>query len=183
MRGVLLAGALVIGACWTGADGVPVEAPIAAKPVDKQPLKLRVKLERTGCFGNCPAYQVTIDGSGRVEWIGHANVQAMGRRTGKVSRANLDELVRRLEVARFFERDEYGELPLKPECQTVGATTTCAFGASVSICSDTSRAIVTVVHGTRRNRVDNDHCNDRPELEGLERFIDRIANTEAWVDP
>ncbi len=183
MLRVLLAGALLLGACWTGDGGVAAEAPIAPKPPSREPLKLRVKLERTGCFGNCPAYQVAIDGSGRVDWIGHGNVLAMGRRTGKVSRANLDELVRRLEVARFFERDEYGELPLKPECQTVGSTTTCAFAASVSICSDTSHAIITAVQGTRRNHVDNDHCNDRPELEGLEQFIDRITNSEAWIGP
>jgi hypothetical protein len=182
MRGVLAA-ALLSGACWTGSDGVVVETPAATKQADREPLKLRVKLERTGCFGNCPSYSVTIDGSGRVEWIGHTNVLAMGRHTAKVSRFELDELSRRLDRARFFERDEYGELPQKPECQTVGSTTTCSFGTSVSICSDTSHAIITAVRGVQRQKIDNDHCNERPELDTLEQYIDRITNTEAWIGP
>ena len=31
------------------------------------------------------------------------------------------------------------------------------------------------------NKVDNDHCKDRPELEELEHYIDKIANTAAWI--
>jgi hypothetical protein len=181
MARVLLAAALLFGACWTGTDGVPVESPPAAKAAPGEPLKLRVKLERTGCFGNCPAYSVLIDGSGKIEWIGHANVTAMGRREGHVSRFELDELSRRVDRARFFERDEYGELVRKPECQTVGSSTTCSFSAAVSICSDTSHAIISVVRGIRRHRIDNDHCNERPELDALEEYIDRIANTEEWI--
>ncbi len=183
MRRVLLVAALGGGACWTGSDGVAVESPIATKPPEQVAPKLRVKLERTGCFGNCPSYSVVIDGSGRVEWIGHTNVMAMGRRTGTVSRFEVDELSRRLDVARFFDRDAYGELRQKPECQTVGSTTTCSFGTSVSICSDTSHAIITAVRGMRWHTIDNDHCNDRPELDALEQYIDRIANTEAWIGP
>lgn len=198
----MLAAALCLGACWTGSDGVAVEPTTTAKPAAAEPIKLRVKLERTGCFGTCPAYSVAIesagfagarsnadalrseiDGAGRVEWIGHANVATMGRAEGRVSRFEVDELARRIDKARFFERDEYGELPQKPECQTQGSMTTCSFGTSVTICSDTSHSIVTVARGIRRHRVDNDHCNDRPELESLEEYIDRIANTEQWIAP
>jgi hypothetical protein len=183
MSRVLLAAALACGACWTGSDTPVVESTVAARPSQPERPKLRVKLERTGCFGNCPAYSVVIDGSGRVEWIGHANVLAMGRRQGSVTRFELDELSRRIDRARFFERDGYGELPQqKQECQTVGTTTTCTFSTSVSICSDTSHAIISVQRGVRRHKLDNDHCTDRPELDALEEYIDRIANTEAWIE-
>jgi hypothetical protein len=182
MSRVLLAAALACGACWTGAETPVIDSTAPAKPAGREPVKLRVKLERTGCFGNCPSYSVVIDGSGRVDWVGHANVLAMGRRQGTVSRAELDELAKRLDRARFFERDEYGELPQKPECQTVGSSTNCSFSASVSICSDTSHAVITALRGIRRHMIDNDHCSDRPELDGLEEYIDRIANTEAWIE-
>lgn len=31
---------------------------------------LTIQLERTGCYGTCPAYSVTIHGDGRVEYNG-----------------------------------------------------------------------------------------------------------------
>ena len=75
---VLLAAVVVAGACWTGPDYTAVEPAIAPKPAQREPLQLRVKLERTQCFGTCPAYTVVLYGSGRVEWMGHASVDALG---------------------------------------------------------------------------------------------------------
>lgn len=181
MRRGLLAAVALVGACWTGAEPSVTEPAAVAKTPTAEPLRLRVKLERTQCFGTCPAYSVMIDGSGRVEWTGHASVGALGRRQGRVSRSDLEHLAKRLDAVQFFERDEYGDMPQKPECQTVGSTTTCALGTSFTICSDTSRAIINASSGTRMNKVDNDHCKERPELDALEDYIDQIANTAAWI--
>lgn len=181
MKGVVLAAALVVCACWTGPD-TPVNPPAPpAPPPPREPLALRVTLERTPCFGSCPAYTVVISGDGRVDWLGRANVLAQGRRQGRVTAAELAELSRRLDRARFFERNEYGDLPQKPACNTVGTTTTCSFGTSVSICSDTSHAILTVHRDKRTHTIENDHCSDRPELDAIEDCIDRIADTEVWI--
>jgi hypothetical protein len=160
-----------------------IEFAIAPKPAEREPLQLRVKLERTQCFGTCPAYTVVLYGSGRVEWMGHASVDALGKREAHVSRATMEELSHQLDRARFFERDEYGELPRKQECTTVGGTTQCSFATSFTLCSDTSHAIISVSRNGRVHKVDNDHCSDRPELEALEGYIDQIANTEAWIQP
>ena len=97
MLRVLLAAALLTSACWTGADSRAVESTTATKPAEREPVNLRVKLERTGCFGNCPSYSVVIDGSGRVDWIGHQNVMATGRRQGSVTRGELEELSRHVD--------------------------------------------------------------------------------------
>lgn len=181
MRGAALAAALVASACWTGSDAPVAEPTAGARRAAPEPARLRVKLERTPCFGFCPTYTVVIHGDGRVDWVGRANVLAIGRRHGRVTRAQLDELSRLLDRVRFFERDEYGELPAKPECTTTGSTTTCSFSTSASICSDTSHTIVSATRGMQTHTVDNDYCNDLPELEVLEDFIDRIANTGAWI--
>jgi hypothetical protein len=181
MRGVVLATAFVVGACWTGAD-TPVTEPAAiARRAEPPPARLRVRLERTPCFGFCPTYTVVIHGDGRVDWAGRTNVHAIGHRRGRVSRDEIAELSRMLDRARFFERNEYGELPAQPECTTTGSTTSCSFGTSVSICSDTSHAIISVNRGMQTHTVDNDHCAEQPELEAVEDFIDRIANTGAWI--
>ncbi|HEY5944128.1 MAG TPA: DUF6438 domain-containing protein [Kofleriaceae bacterium] len=176
-----LAAALLLSACWTGADPPAIEPATPAKRPAPEPLNLRIRLERTACFGTCPAYTVSVQGDGRVEWIGHSSVATLGRQQGHVTRGQLEELSRRLDRVRFFERDEYGELPKKPECTTVGSTTQCSFGTSVTICSDTSHTIISAWRGSRTHRIDNDHCNDRPELDALEDYIDRITNTEAWI--
>jgi hypothetical protein len=184
MRALVLVTALVGSACWTGAE--PAAAPPAAanKPAAaREPMRLRVKLERTACLGMCPAYSVTISGDGRVDWIGHANVAAIGRRHGRVMRSELEQLARYLDEARFFDRNEYGELPQKPECTTVAGTTSCTFSAAVSICTDTSHAVITASRGLRTHTIDNDHCSERPELEALEDYVDRIANTDVWIGP
>jgi hypothetical protein len=180
MHRVVLVAALCTG-CWTGADTQAIAPTPPSKAPPREPLRLRVKLERTPCLGTCPAYTVAIAGDGRVDWVGHSNVVATGRRQGRVTRTELTELARRLDRARFFERDEYGELPRKEECTTSGNTTTCTFSASVSICSDTSHSIITASRGLRTHTIDNDHCSERPELESLEDYIDRIANTDAWI--
>ena len=183
MRRVLLAGALWFGACWTGAD-TPVAEPETQRPVSVgEPMKLRVKLERTVCFGTCPAYTLLIDGWGRVEWTGHSHVAAVGKRYGKVTRRELDELSRRLDRARFFERDQFGGFPETFECVKTGTATSCSFGTSVTICSDTSHTIFTVTRDGESHKIDNDHCKDTPELDALEAYIDKIARTASWIEP
>jgi hypothetical protein len=182
MLRVGLAAAVGLGACWTGAEPASVESTVPARP-NAAPLELRVKLERTVCFGDCPVYEIAIDGGGRVQWIGHAHVAALGHRQGKVSRLQLEELAGRLDRIQFFDRNEFGELPRAPECQMNGSMRTCTFGASVSICSDTSHTIITATRGRRSHRIDYDHCNESSELDELEQYIDRIANTEEWIAP
>lgn len=180
MRGVVLVAALSVG-CWTGSEPPPVAPATPAPTRAQQPLHLRVQLERTPCLGTCPAYTVTIAGDGRVTWTGRSNVLAIGARQGRVPRHALEQLSRLIDRARFFERNQYGELPQKPECTTTGTTTTCSFSASVSICTDSPHAIVRVRRDGRTHAVDNDHCSDRPELDALEDYIDRIANTDTWI--
>jgi hypothetical protein len=179
MRSVLLAAALGAGACWTGAEPVAVSPMAASVKPGLSPIDLRVKLERPGlCFGPCPTFAVEIDGSGRVQWPADPQATAKGR-TAKVTRSEVQELSRRLDSSRFFERNEFGELPQKPDCQKVGSTTTCSFGASISICSHTTHTIITATRGGHTHRIDNDHCNESPELDDLEAYIDQIVGTEA----
>ena len=45
---------------------------------------LTVQLERTACYGNCPAYTVTIHGDGRVEYNGKTPVKEKGLREGRI---------------------------------------------------------------------------------------------------
>ncbi len=87
LRGVLGCAMLWLGACATraGAGGAP-----------RMP-ESSITLERSTCFGNCPAYRVTVSADGKVSFSGHAHVQTV-RATGQATPAQLaaihDALVR-----------------------------------------------------------------------------------------
>lgn len=91
-------------------------------PIDKE--KLKISLQRTGCYGPCPSYLVTIDGHGNVVFQSrHVDEEASavdrvadfdngiifpGRHTEKISAQAVTALIERFQKARFFElKDEY----------------------------------------------------------------------------
>ena len=168
---VLLAG------CWTGGSAPPPEP---AAPAAQVPSAFEITMERTACFGACPAYRVSIDGDGRVRWTGIEHVVAVGERRATVPRKRVAELERALQQVRFFERDERGNIEAPVECVRTGNTTSCSFSATTTICSDGTSAIVTVRKAHRTHKVRNDHC-DPSDLDGLEGLIDDIARTSAWI--
>jgi hypothetical protein len=173
---VLLAG------CWIGTEARPpaqTPAPVPARPSGRPPLE--ISLERTACLGRCPVYKIAIRDAGRVEWRGAANVAAPGPRTRPIQRADVDALDRELAAARFFDRDAFGFLPKEPVCVTSGNTRSCSF-TSYTLCSDTSRTILTVRRGSLQHRIENDHCSDEdPALAELERRIIERAGVAPWI--
>jgi hypothetical protein len=182
-RRLCLAALLIVSACWTGHEPVTAE-PIANHPAASRhmPLALfHVVMERTGCMGPCPSYTVTIRPSGVIEWLGEANVAAMGPRGALVGRAELERLSRAIDKAHFFELDDSGRVPTKPSCIRTGNTLSCSM-SSFTMCSDTPHAIITVTRGSQSHMVDDAHCSDEdtPLIE-LETLIDEIAKTDAWV--
>ena len=63
---------------------------------------LRISLSRSPCYGRCPTYEIEIHGDGTVLFDGKANVATKGRRTAKISRASLVELVDVFRKADYF---------------------------------------------------------------------------------
>ncbi|HEY1556528.1 MAG TPA: DUF6438 domain-containing protein [Kofleriaceae bacterium] len=163
------AAVLVLAACWTGPVAPP---PAPPPPPPRAPhLDLDVKMERTACFGRCPEYSIEIHGDGTIVWHGIANVTPLGTTVGRTAPAHMRELDRALHAARFFDLDEAGHLPVDPDCTPGGQ---CSF-TSVTMCSDTPHAIITVRRAGRTHRVDNAHCDPHAALAPLEDAIDRAA--------
>jgi hypothetical protein len=168
---------VLLAACWTGSTSTDPQAPSDTGP----PSAFEITLERTRCFGECPAYVVSIDGDGRVRWRGNEHVNAIGERRATVPQKRVRVIESKLEALRFFERDANGELPSPGMvCETHGTTKSCSFSANVTICSHTSTAIVTVRRGATTHRISNDHCDPSP-LDELEAMVDDIARTTAWI--
>jgi hypothetical protein len=121
---VLLSGdATTVARSWTFVPfkhaGVPVYAklthvslrvyPPERRPSNPAPFpdvrdwrSVTIRLERTRCYGTCPAYSVEIHGDGSVVYEGHFYVEATGVHTTNVSPAAVRALVGKFRRADFF---------------------------------------------------------------------------------
>ena len=125
----------------------------------------KVTLERTPCYGPCPAYRVAVLGTGEVEYFGEAHVDKAGRHTWRISRRRLDRLAKAFEEAGYF-RLEYDytsrEFTDAPRCLT-----------SIEYEDGSFKSV--------------DHYHGDSEAPGalteLEDEIDRITGTERYIDP
>jgi Domain of unknown function (DUF6438) len=140
------------------AAGGPVSADSAA----------RIRLERGPCFGACPVYSVTLDGSGAVLFEGRRFVADTGISTGRVPPARVDSLLAELTAGGYFDfADRYraGE----PGCERYA--------------TDLPSVNTEVRAGGRSKRIEHDHgCMDAPQaLTTLEGRIDSVAGVARWI--
>jgi uncharacterized protein DUF6438 len=136
---------------------------IAAVPV--------ITLERTVCYGTCPAYKLTIFDDGKVVYEGKEFVKRKGKAEGQISKAALDELVREFERIDYFKLDDqYTDDPKNcPESWTDYPS------ATTSLNWKGKTKTVLHYHGCRGSAV-LDH------LTALENKIDEAVNTKRWIE-
>ena len=119
-----------------------------------------ITLQRTGCFGTCPIYTVTIYGDGRVVYNGGGYVLVAGMQTSQISeydvRGLIDEFFR---IDYFSLQDEY----------TAGIT-------------DLPWTITSITIDGKTKEI-RDYYGSPQTLRDLESRIDQVANTKIWVGP
>jgi len=127
-----------------------------------------IRLERTHCYGNCPAYTVTIHGDGRVEYAGKDNVKMKGTRAGRADPGTIKALVAEFSRAKFLSLPE--AYPEGPKC-------TCRQ------CTDMASAITEFSAAGVTHRVNHYYgCACAPKaLFELESAIDKATNAEQWT--
>jgi hypothetical protein len=82
-------------------------------PNNEEPLPARgaavpnfvASYKKTGCFGQCPIYEVQFFEDGRVKWEGKMNVGTPGIKEAKLDKESLAEIARVAEKIKFFEMD------------------------------------------------------------------------------
>jgi hypothetical protein len=162
------AAASLAAACARPATpGTSAGGPAAAGPALADS-SVRITLERGPCFGTCPVYSVTLDGSGAVLFEGRRFVADTGISTGRVPPARIDSLVAELTAGGYFDfADRYraGE----PGCERYATDLP---------------SVNTEVHvGSRSKRIEHDHgCMEAPQaLTTLEGRIDSVAGVARWI--
>jgi Domain of unknown function (DUF6438) len=63
---------------------------------------LTIRLERTGCYGTCPAYAVAIHGDGRIEYTGKSHVKETGTSEGRMALEEIRALVSEFAKIKFW---------------------------------------------------------------------------------
>ncbi len=63
-------------------------------------------LERTPCFGKCPAYTVIINADGSARYVGRSNAPRQGTYTGRVDSGIMQLLLERAKAISFFDLAE-----------------------------------------------------------------------------
>ncbi len=67
-----------------------------------------VKLDRSGCFGTCPVYNVTIYGNGIVKYEGIRHVEKIGMFIGRMDPAVFSKIVDEMNAVNFMKmKDVY----------------------------------------------------------------------------
>ncbi len=128
-----------------------------------RPKELIISLERTECFGTCPAYGLTVYGNGTVVYEGKNFVKIEGIKTITISKEEIRELISEFEKIDFFSisRDRY-------------------------IAIDLPNAIVSITIDGRTRTIENSYGAYFDDIEvrkliELENKIDEITNSKQWI--
>jgi hypothetical protein len=130
----------------------------ASGPHAQEDQPVVITLERTQCFGACPAYTLRITGNGHVEYEGRHYVRVVGKASATIA----PDAVRRLVAD--FERIGYFELQDK----------------YTAMVTDNPTTTTSIRIGSRFKRV-IDYVVGPPALKELERRIDDTAGSMRWV--
>ncbi|HEY7180269.1 MAG TPA: DUF6438 domain-containing protein [Blastocatellia bacterium] len=168
--GFLLALFGVSAGCHDNSYAAPIVMGHIVFPQDI-PKDLMITLERTGCFGACPIYKLTITADGKVVFKGGRFVKQEGAtKKSAISQERLKQLIAEFERVQFFSlEDDY--VTNRRVCDELWTDNPSAFtslrinGKSKTIKHD---------YGCRGPKVPK-------ELTELENKIDEIANTEQWL--
>lgn len=151
---------------WESVDVYPpVRIPARSAPLPAYDASsVRITLERTGCFGSCPAYTVSIDGDGSVVFDGRSYVAETGRRRGAVDPAAVRALYDQFRTANFMSLDD---------------------SYVTDITDNPTYTLTMETAGTRKTVVDyvGAKAGMPDSVTALEDAVDRVAGTSKWIGP
>jgi len=123
---------------------------------------ITIRLDRSGCFGSCPSYSVTLSNTGIV-FEGSAYVVATGTFTDELDTSELQGLAKRFVSADFYSMDNI-------------------YRASVTD-SPTYRLSISIDGRTKQVEDYVGEWEGMPTIiTELERAVDELAKTDRWID-
>jgi hypothetical protein len=150
------------------AGGSPVSQSASTRSSGDVPSDTVITLERSICYGPCPVYQLIIYADGKVVFEGKENVKKTGRMEGRISRAQVRELLTAFEQLDYFKlKDNYSEKDC-PQMWTDYPS------AKTSLLINGRSKTVNHYHGCQGLEI-------LEKLTKLETRIDEAVNVDQWV--
>ncbi len=130
---------------------------------DSIPEDLIIRLQRTPCYGECPAYMMTVKADGKVSFFGQNHVKYKGQTEDKINKEKIKQLIQEFKKADFFNlEDNY---------------------TSKNCATDNPTVRTTLFINGKTKKIEHDKgCEAPKELIALEDKIDKIVGTEKWVN-
>ena len=141
--------------------------PLALVADEPRPAISGITLERTGCYGPCPSYKVTVHSDGTVEYEGIKYVKEKGTRKGKITEAEFRTLADKTEAIGFFKLKDLYDQEQNPD-------------GSITTVTDLPTRITTVTKDNHSRTVKN-YFGGPKGLEELEGLIDEVTKSSVWI--
>jgi hypothetical protein len=135
-----------------------------------------IRLQSITAYGR-DAFTLTIQNNGEVQYVGRDFVEVKGRRTSRISKAEFNKLVRKIQQTGFLQLDdEYDRYPLDKPAE-INSDTADVEGTVVT---DQPKQIVTVVtvNGTKKVA---DRMGPPKGLRELEELIVDVTRATKWT--
>jgi hypothetical protein len=119
---------------------------------------IAITIERTICYGFCPAYKLSIKEDGTVTYSGEQHVKTTGVHTWKIDPAAVRALAKEMQDAGFFEmKDEYR-----------------------AMVTDNPTTYTSLTIGGRTKKI-QDYVAGPPRLKQLENKIDEVSGVKKYI--
>jgi ankyrin repeat protein len=138
--------------------------PIQTVPFPRtfDPAKVVIQLARSGCFGTCPSYSVSIRGDGEVTYNGRSSVSIPGPHSAHIDPSAVSALVERFRAANFLAlQDSY----------RAGVTDNPTYCLSLNL-SGKAKVVIDYV---------GEWVGMPPEVTQLEEAVDQVSDSARWV--
>jgi hypothetical protein len=123
-------------------------------PRQKTPEITEITLERTECFGSCPAYKIILHADGTLTYIGKANVERIGTFVARGWGHDFQHTVELIRTSHFDQfKALYGNHPF-----------------------DVTTELTTVVSAGKRKTVESDYLSAPTALWAIQLVIDAETN-------
>ena len=148
------------------------EPPQNQTVTQKIPDDLLITLERTNCYGTCPAYKLSVKFDGTVSFEGLNFTARKGKVEDKLSADKVNQLVK------SFENADYFNLNGKYDTQNCYQWTDNP-SATTSIQMNGETKSISHYQGCKEGR--DDFKKELSKLTELENKIDEIVETKRWI--
>jgi len=139
---------------------------------DEVPNDLLITLERTACYGTCPAYKLSVKSDGIVSFEGVSNTKVKGKIEEKISIEKVRQLIKEFEIANYFNLN--GKFDSKNCYQWTDNPSTLT-----SIQINGEKKNIDHYQGCREG--DDDFKKKLSKLTELENKTDEIVETKRWI--